>query len=48
MRNPTSASVAAKSPFARAQSGGDSPVRVVCAALALAFVFLACRIACVW
>jgi hypothetical protein len=46
MRKPAAAPVAATKPSLPA--GGDAPVALVCVALALALVVLACRIASIW
>jgi hypothetical protein len=48
MRKPAAASVAATQASLPAGSRGDAPVAVVCAALMLALLFLAFRIASIW
>jgi len=48
MRKPAAASVAARKTSLPAGSQGDAPVKVVCLALVLALLALACRIATIW
>jgi hypothetical protein len=48
MRKPEAALVAVKKPSVPAASRGDSPVELVCMALALALAVLALRIASIW
>jgi hypothetical protein len=48
MRKPAAAPVAASKASAPAGSRDDSPVEVVCLALVMALLALACRIASVW
>jgi hypothetical protein len=48
MRKPDAASVAAAKASLPAAIRGDTPVQVVCIALALAIVVLAARIASIW
>jgi hypothetical protein len=48
MRKPDVASVAARKTSLPAGSRGDAPTELVCAALALALVALAARIASIW
>jgi hypothetical protein len=48
MRKPEAALAAAKKPSLPAGRSGDTPVELVCLALALALLVLAFRIASVW
>jgi hypothetical protein len=48
MRKPEAALVAAKKPSPPTASPGDTPVGLVCMALALALLVLAVRIASIW
>ena len=48
MRKPETALVAAKKPSRPTASRGDTPVELVCMALALALLVLAVRIASIW
>ena len=48
MRKPEAALVAAKKPSPATASRGDTPVELVCMALALALLVLALRIASIW
>jgi hypothetical protein len=48
MRKPAAASVAATKAALPASHGGRAPIEVVCVALALAILALACRIASFW
>jgi len=48
MRKPAAASVAARKASLPAGRRDDAPVQVVCAALALALLVLASRIASIW
>jgi hypothetical protein len=48
MRKPDAASVAARNPSQPAGSRRDAPAELVCLALVLALLALACRIASIW
>jgi hypothetical protein len=48
MRKPAAASVAARKAPVPAGSRDDAPVELVCLALVLALLALACRIASIW
>jgi hypothetical protein len=48
MRKPDAAPVAARKARLPARSRGDTPVELVCLALALALLVLASRIASIW
>jgi hypothetical protein len=48
MRKPFAASVAARKPPASSTGRDNAPTEVVCMALALAVLVLACRIASIW
>jgi hypothetical protein len=48
MRKPAAALVAARKASLTAARRDDAPVQVVCVALALALLVLACRIATIW
>jgi hypothetical protein len=48
MRNPDTASVAARKASLPAGSRDNGPVELVCLALVLALLALACRIASIW
>jgi hypothetical protein len=48
MRKPEAAAVAASKASVPAGSSGDTPVELVCLALALALLMLAFRIASIW
>jgi hypothetical protein len=48
MRKPAAASVAATKASLPAGRGDQAPIEVVCVALALAILVLACRIASFW